>query len=76
MVQGPKISFTKTKARYIGVRYTKRIDKDFAKQNPWDQAFGSLYREVCYIRDSLYLYSTVYTVLEKKSCEDKLIKNS
>ena len=43
-----------------GVRYTERIFKVFVRQNPRDQTLSLLYREVRYIRGSLYPDSTVF----------------
>ena len=37
-----------------GVHYTERICEEFVRQNPRDQTFSSLNREVRYIRGSLY----------------------
>ena len=63
MLKGSGIWLVITRVHYMcvcvgggggGVRHTKIMYKESCWQNPRDKIFGSLYRQVRYIRDSLY----------------------
>ena len=70
MVKGPKNSSLYQKIVKPRVRETERIYKKIVRQNSRDQTFGSLYREVRYIRGSLYRDSAVlrFSLLPWKQC--------